>query len=152
YYYGDLSLSHGVANYFRDADIAFFEALAQQLASIIYRLEITAERQEFEQRVIAAEEMCSIGHSTFELVHRLGNSLGLVGYYVNSIREDLQMKRVVSEYISEKLEQIEESASSVLHLSNQLRQKVAGTAPETYEEPILYPPHVLLDEALSEVT
>jgi signal transduction histidine kinase len=152
YYYGDLSLSHGMANYFRDADITFFEALAQQLASIIYRLEITAERQEFEQRVIAAEEMSSIGHSTFELVHRLGNSLGLVGYYVNSIREELQTKRVVSEYISEKLEQIEGSASCVLRMSNQIRQKVAGTAPETHEEPVLYPPHVLLDEALNEVT
>ena len=152
YYYGDFELSHSLANYFLDADIAFFEALAQQLASIIYRLEITQDRQEFEQRAIAAEEMSTIGHSTFELVHRLGNSLGLVGYYINAIQEELQKRRVMSEYIAEKLELINLSANGVLRLSNQLRQKVAGTAPETHDEPVLFPPQVLLDEALSEIT
>lgn len=148
-YYGDLELSHGQANYFRDADITFFEALAQQLASIIYRLEITQDRQEFEQRARAAEEMSTIGHSTFELVHRLGNSLGLVDYYINVIQEELQIKGVTSETIREKLEQINLSASSVLQLSNQLRQKVAATAAETHDEPVLLAPQVLLDEALS---
>ncbi len=151
-YYGDLELSHGLANYFRDADITFFEALAQQLASVLYRLEITEERREFEQRAIAAEEMSTIGHSTFELVHRLGNSLGLVGYYINAIQEELRERCVTSEYISEKLGLIDLSANGVLQLSNQLRQKVAGTAAETHDEPALFLPQVLLNEALSEIT
>jgi GAF domain-containing protein len=152
HYYGDISLGHDIANYFDDADITFFEALAQQLASVLSRLEVIEERQEFQQRAIAAEEMSTISDSTFELVHRLGNSLGLVGYYINAIQEELQVRGVVSEYISEKLELIDLSASSVLNLSNQLKQKVVRTAAEMHDDPVLFPPHVLLDETLGEIT
>ena len=100
-YYGDLELSHGLANYFRDADITFFEA-GTTISQCVYRLEITEERREFEQQVIAAEEMSTIGHSTFELVHGWGNYLGLVGYYIDAIQEELRERCVTSEYISEK--------------------------------------------------
>ncbi len=50
-YYGNLGLRHEDVGHFRGTDIYFYEALAQQLAGTIYRLETAQERQEFEQRV-----------------------------------------------------------------------------------------------------
>ena len=75
-YYGNLALGHREAGYFRSSEISFFEGLVDQLASTTYRLETAKARQEFEQ-------ISSIGHSAFELTHRLANDLGLVEFYAS---------------------------------------------------------------------
>src|SRR5260370_24265796 len=87
-YYGNLRLSHEQVDHFHGTDILFFEGLAQQLASTIYRLETAQEQHELVQRAIAAEAMSSICQAAFELTHRLGNDLGLVRPYVNRIRTE----------------------------------------------------------------
>src|SRR5439155_2537373 len=85
-YYGNLGLRHEDVGHFRGTDIHFFEGLAQQLASTIYRLETAQARQELEQRALSAEEMSSIGQSAFEVTHRLSNDLGLIGLYISNIQ------------------------------------------------------------------
>src|SRR5207244_4135399 len=85
-YYGNLELSDNDIHCFRDTDVIFFEGLAQQLATTIYRLETAHERHEFEHQAQSAAIMSSIGQVSFELTHRWGNSLGLVEAYVDDIR------------------------------------------------------------------
>ena len=46
-YYGNLALGHREIGYFRGSEIGFFEGLADQLASTIYRLETAKARHEF---------------------------------------------------------------------------------------------------------
>jgi len=157
-YYGNLGLSHKNIGHFQDADILFFEGLAQQLASTIYRLETVQERQELKQRAISAEAMSDIGHMAFELTHRWDNDLGLVRSYVNDIRLELEKLSVTNPFIAKKLENIVQATHTVLALSKDLKQEFvrSGEAiavePITIQsktvvgEPTLMHPRVLLEE------
>jgi signal transduction histidine kinase len=116
------------------------------------RIHELAILQSIDRELYTNVELTEILPTMFEfVVHGLGNSLGLVGYYVNTIQEELQMRGVVSEPISEKLRLIDLSTSSVLNLSNQLKQKVVHTATEIQAEPHLFHPQALLEEALGEI-
>jgi GAF domain-containing protein len=145
-YYGNLGLRHEDVGHFRGTDIHFFEGLAQQLASTIYRLETVQARQEFEQRALAVEEMSSIGQSAFELTHRLGNDLGLVELYINAIKSHLKKQEVISVFVSNKLDDILQAVQTVLSFSADLKQKLTklGEAPG---EPTVISPRALLEEA-----
>jgi len=146
-YYGNLRLSHEQINHFHGTDILFFEGLAQQLASTIYRLETTQEHYKLEQRAIAAEAMSSIGQAAFELTHRLGNDLGLVRTYVNSIRTEFERLGGKSLVISEKLEAIVQAVRKVLDLSKRLKQELLRWGEAKGGEPVVIHPSVLLEEA-----
>ncbi len=159
--YGTLILASEAVGAFRDADTFFFEALAQQLASTIYRIEAVQERQMFEQRAHAAEVMSTIGQSAYELTHRLGNGLGLVDSYADTIRNELSLQNATSPIISRKLDNIVQSVSTVLQLSNNLKNDLmnlqnhdevdepfVSVAPqslfEEVQEQLLLPPSITL--------
>ena len=148
-YYGNLGLRHEDVGHFRGTDIHFFEGLAQQLASTIYRLETAQARQEFEQRALSAEEMGSIGQSAYEVTHRLGNDLGLVESYAEDIQSELESLGVNSKFVSRKLENIVQATRTVLDLSRELKQQLAslGATEEAASEPVIISPKILLEEA-----
>ena len=148
-YYGNLGLRHRDIGYFRGTDINFFEALAQQLANTIYRLETVRQRQDFEQRALSAEEMSSIGQSAFEVTHRLGNDLGLVDTYLSTIRSEIDHQGVKNSVVNKKLEQIRESVNGVLSFSRVLKEELAnlGAREEMVGGPAVILPKVLLTEA-----
>ena len=146
-YYGNLGLSHEDVGYFRGTDIIFFEGLAQQLATTIYRLETAEERQEFEHRAKSAEAMSSIGQIAFELTHRWGNDLGLVRSYVNDIRSELKTLNVTSMFLSEKLENIVRAARAVLNLSKELKEALVRTGEAIAGAPLVVESRILLEEA-----
>jgi len=148
-YYGNLGLRHEDVGHFRGTDIHFFEGLAQQLASTIHRLETTQERQEFEQRALAAEEMSLIGQSAFEVTHRLGNDLGLVNLYISDIHSELEKLGVTNGLISKKLNNISQSVQHVLSFSGDLKQELAklGAKEEMAGEPTVLSSRSLLEEA-----
>ncbi len=148
-YYGNLALRHEDVGYFRDADILFFEGLAQQLASTIYRLETAQARQELEQRAISAEEMSSIGQSVFEVTHRIGNDLGMIEAYITNIQLEQEKLGVTSAYISRNLERILQAVQTVLAFSGDIKREMAklGTTEETAGESIVLSPRVLLEDA-----
>jgi len=148
-YYGNLGLGHKEVGHFRDADAHFLEGVAQQLASIIYRLETVQERHEFEQRALSTEEMSSIGQSAFEVTHRLGNDLGLVELYVTDIEVELEKQGVTNMFVSKKLEDILQSVQAVLTFSADLKQELAklGAKEEMAGDSVLISPRLLLEEA-----
>ena len=147
-YYGNLGLRHEDVGHFRGTDINFFEGLAQQLASTIYRLETAQARQEFEQRALSAEEMSSIGQSAYEITHRLGNDLGLVESYVDDIKLELESLGVNSKFVFRKLKNIVQAVRTVLDLSRELKHQLAslGATDESASEPIIISPRLLLEE------
>jgi GAF domain-containing protein len=163
-YYGNLGLRHKDVGHFRDADIHFYEGLAQQLASTIYRLETVQARKESEQRAKSAEAMSEIGQMAFELTHRWDNDLGLVRSYVNDIQLELEELGVNDAFIAKKLDNIVLSARTVLDLSRELKQElvksdeaIAGEPAVTPSmvgsgEPIVIQPRVLFEEAQSVIT
>jgi GAF domain-containing protein len=148
-YYGNLVLNHKEVDHFQGADILFFEGLAQQLASTIYRLETTKARQESEQRAASAEEMSSIGQSAFEVTHRLDNDLGLVDLYVTDIQSELEKQGVMNTRISKKLLNIRKSVQTALSFSFDIKQNLAKwkAKEETAGGPVVLSPRVLLEEA-----
>lgn len=148
-YYGNLEITHEEVGHFGDDDVRFLQGLTQQLASTIYRLEVAQARQEFEQRAVSAEEMSSIGQSAFEVTHRLGNYLGLVETYINSIRSELEQQGGMSAVINRKLEQIHESVQAVLSFSRNLKNELAnlGRKEETAGGPVVVSPRMLLTSA-----
>ena len=85
-YFGNLDLGFPEANSFDEDDVDLIEGIANQVAAALSRSEIARAQQKAEQRVREADIMSSIGQSAFELVHRLGNELGLVSSYANFIR------------------------------------------------------------------
>ncbi len=147
-YYGNLGLNHREIGHFQNADILFFEGLAQLLASTIHRLETAQERQEFEQRAQAAEEMSLIGQSAFEVTHRLGNDLGLVNLYISDIHSELEKLGVANGLISKKLNNISQAVQQVLSFSGNLKQELArlGAKEEMAGEPTLLSSRSLLEE------
>jgi GAF domain-containing protein len=147
-YYGNLGLNHPEIGHFQNADILFFEGLAQLLASTIHRLETAQERQEFEQRAQAAEEMSLIGQSAFEVTHRLGNDLGLVDLYISDIHSELEKLGVANGLVSKKLNNISQAVQRVLSFSGDLKQELArlGAKEEMAGEPTLLSPRSLLEE------
>jgi GAF domain-containing protein len=149
-YYGNLELSHEAVAHFRGKDKEFFEGLAQQLASTLYRLEITQERQELEQRAQAAEVMVSMAQSTYEITHRLGNDLGLVEYWVHTIEEELQHLTVNNPLILRTLNSIKGAVSKVMELSESLRTELRSG--EDNDRFILLPPRVLLEDTRDSVS
>jgi signal transduction histidine kinase len=146
-YYGNLGLRHEDVGHFRGTDIHFFEGLAQQLASTIYRLETAQAHQEFEQRAKSAEEMSSIGQSAYEVTHRLGNDLGLVESYVGDIQLELESLGINNNFVSRKLENIVQAVRTVLDLSRELKYQLAslGATDEAASEPIIISPRLLLE-------
>lgn len=148
-YYGNLGLRHKEVGYFQGTDLIFFEGLAQQLASTIYRLETAQARQEFEQRALSAEEMSSIGQSAFEVTHRLGNDLGLIEFYVSDIHSELEKLGVTNAFLSQKMEDIVQSVQAVLSFSTDLKNELAkmGDKEKAAGEPVLVSPEELLEEA-----
>jgi GAF domain-containing protein len=150
-YYGNLELRHKEVGHFRGTDAIFFEGLAQQLASTIYRLETAQSRQEFEKRALSAEEMSSIGQSAFEVTHRLGNDLGLVEFYVRDVQAELERLGVTNPYIDEKMRNIVQSVRAVLSFSKDLKKKLSklGDKEEKAGEPVVIQPQKLLEDALT---
>ena len=146
-YYGNLRLSNENVGHFQRNDVLFFEGLAHQLATTIYRLETAHERQEFKQKVIEAEAMSAMGQATFELTHRLKNDLGLVQTYVNSIRSELKTLEAKSTVISEKLDHIVQAVGKVLHLNRTLREDWLRWGQAGVSEPVVIHPIILLEEA-----
>ncbi len=148
-YYGNLGLNHSEIGHFQNADILFYEGLAQLLASTINRLETAQERQDFEQRAQAAEEMSLIGQSAFEVTHRLGNDLGLVNLYVSDIHSELEKLGVTNGLISKKLNNISQSVQHVLSFSGDLKLELAklGAKEEVAGEPTLLSSRSLLEDA-----
>jgi signal transduction histidine kinase len=158
-YYGNLGLRHDDVGHFRDADIHFYEGLAQQLSNTIYRLETVQARKESEQRARSAEAMSDIGLMAFELTHRWDNDLGLVRSYVNDIQSELEQLGVTSAFITKKLENIVQASRTVLDLSKDLKQELvrSGEAiaggPVTVQyraiagKPVVIEPRVLFEEA-----
>ncbi len=149
HYYGNLGLNHWEIGHFQNADILFYEGLAQLLASTIHRLETAQERQEFEQRAQAAEEMSLIGQSAFEVTHRLGNDLGLVNLYISDIHSELEKLGVTNGLVSKKLNNISQAVQHVLSFSGDLKQELArlGAKEEMAGEPTSLLPKFLLEEA-----
>lgn len=152
-YYGNLGLNHPEVGHFQDADILFFEGLAQQVASTIHRLETVQARKEVEKRALESEQMSSFGQYVFEVTHRLGNDLGVVGPYVSDIQAELEHLGVENSYITKKLDNIRQTARSVLSFSRDLKQRFAQLTEkeETSEEQTLLPPRLLLEEAAAGV-
>ncbi len=147
--YGILILANETVGFFRDADIPFFEGLAQQLASTLHRIETMQERKEFEKRAFAAEVMSTIGQSAYELSHRLGNDLGLVESYVNTIQAELTIGHVRNAVISRMLDNIVQSVRTVLALSNNLKNGVANLKdPDEVKEPFVSVSPLTLFKAL----
>ena len=138
-YYGNLALGHRETGYFRGSEIGFFEGLADQLASTIYRLEAAKARQEF-------EKISSFGQSAFELTHRLANDLGLVEFYADSIQRQMRKFDIADEFVTENLNDIVRSVRKVLSFSAKLKQELVN--PEE-EELVLVSPQELLKEAMA---
>ncbi len=138
-YYGNLALGHRDMGYFRGSEINFFEGLADQLASTIYRLETAKARQEF-------EKISSFGQSAFELTHRLANDLGLVEFYVDGIQRQMRKFDVTDESIAEQMNEIVQSVRKVLSFSTKLKQELVNPVGE---EPALVLPQELLSEAMN---
>jgi GAF domain-containing protein/anti-sigma regulatory factor (Ser/Thr protein kinase) len=149
-YYGNLELTHEVVAHFHDKDPEFFEGLAQQLASTLYRLEIMQERQELKQRNQAAEAMIYIGQSTYEITHRLGNDLGLVSSHVNAIQKILRELNVHHEAITSKLNYIDQAVNKVMDLSESLRTELGNW--NDNDRFIQLPPRVILEDAQDSIT
>jgi GAF domain-containing protein len=145
-YYGNLELTHHQSRHFQDKDQEFFEGLAQQLASTLYRLEITQERQELAQRAKEAETMVSIGQAAYEITHRIGNDLGLVGSYTARVRANVLSVQINGAFVCEHLAAIDEAVRRVLNLSESLRSEL--NIWRNSDHFVLLPPGVLLDEAL----
>jgi GAF domain-containing protein len=152
-YYGNLGLNHAEIGHFQDADILFFEGLAQQLASTIHRLEIVQARKEVEQRAMESEQMSSFGQYVFEVTHRLGNDLGVVGPYVSDIQTELADLGLQNPYIAKKLDNIRQTVRSVLSFSATLKQRFAQLTgkEETGRERVRLSAVRLLAEAADEV-
>jgi GAF domain-containing protein len=148
-YYGNLELTHHRAAHFQDKDQEFFEGLAQQLASTLYRLEITQERQELAQRAKEAETMASIGQAAYEITHRIGNDLGLVRSYTGRVKENMLSARVNGDSVCENLAYIDEAVGRVMDLSESLRAELSIWRESDHFVPL--PPRVLLQEVLRTV-
>lgn len=148
-YYGNLELTHHQTGHFLDRDQKLFEGLAQQLASTLYRLEITQERQELAQRAKEAETMVSIGQAAYEITHRVGNDLGLVGSYTGRVRENVLSACVNEAFVCENLAAIDEAVLRVMDLSENLRTELSIWRDSDHF--VLLPPGVLLQEALQAV-
>jgi signal transduction histidine kinase len=133
-YYGNLALSHKEANYFKGTDVELIRGLAKQLAITIYRLETAQARREVEKRIKEVEVMSSIGQSAFELSHRLGNDLGLIRFYVQTIREELASQGITSSSIEQHLQRILRDVGSVLHISQGFKQAVSSISEQPEKE------------------
>ncbi|HEY0738511.1 MAG TPA: GAF domain-containing protein [Herpetosiphonaceae bacterium] len=149
HYYGNVEVNHKQAKHFLDPDISLIEGLAQQLALTIFRLETAWEKQQAEQRAAEAEIMSSIGISTMELTHRLGNDLGLVRPSVNKIRRTLTTQGIADESIDRELERIVGDVRRVLEFSTNLREGLATNLEDLSSSPPKIA--VSVKEALEEV-
>lgn len=147
HYYGNLGLSHGQVNYFRDTDVELFEGLAYQLAITIYRLEAAQAYQDAEKRLGEARVMSSIGQSALGLAHRLGNDLGLVKTTVNNIRLELAAQGIDNAAIHQDLDRIVQDVRRVLDLSTRLKAELSDfRAEQPPRDPVVIPFNILLKQ------
>ncbi len=148
-YYGNLALSHQIPRYFRKPDVMLIEGLAQQLGLTIHRLETFSAQQDAERRAKESELMSSIGQSATELTHRLGGDLGLVGTYVEHIREKLNAHKLRDDEIEARLSDVLRDVEKVLTFNRALREDVKALQDEIKEEqpPALISVSTLLEEA-----
>jgi GAF domain-containing protein len=142
-YYGNLVLRHEEVGHFLSTDIQFFEGLAQQLASTIYRLETVQARQDFEQRALAAEEMSMIGEIAVGLTHRLDNDLGLVESYIDDIQDELRSKQITNAWIAKRLEDVLLAVRKVLDLSEDLKNTLTKSRKAINDKPVAVAPQDL---------
>jgi len=145
-YYGNLGLRHEEVGHFLSKDIQFFEGLAQQLASTIYRLETVQARQDFEQRALAAEEMSMIGEIAVGLTHRLDNDLGLVESYLEDINDELKNQQITNGWIAERLTGILLAVRKVLDMSEDLKDTLTKSGQAIHDKPIAVAPQDLFRE------
>lgn len=124
HYYGNLALSHAEADHFRQADRELVKGLAQQLAITIHRLEEAKARQEAELRAVESEKMGEVGRQTFELMHRLGNDLGLVPDSMDRIHDLLEAQGQLSEEIETEIGESRGDVKRVLDLSKKLGNEI----------------------------
>ena len=152
-FYGTIGASYKGIGQFNKQDEQFFEGLAQQLASTIYRLETAQERQELERRTQAAEFMGNIGQSAFELTHRLGRILGVVELLVDNIRDELEESGGITASVSERLDRIVSAAKKVLAFSNKLKSDISRSHDlEQTAIPVIVDAASILEEARSSVS
>ncbi|MBV9228905.1 MAG: GAF domain-containing protein [Chloroflexi bacterium] len=144
--YGILGMSYQEVSDLRDTDKdtdrKFFEGLAQQLASTIYRLDS-------EQRAQELETLSAIGHFAFELTHRWDNSLGLVESHVNNIEAELARMGADNGAINRQLGYIRQGVQKVLDWSQALKLVASsGSAIDRFE---ITPIEVLFGELQEQI-
>lgn len=144
-YYGDLELRHGKPGYFRNADLPLLEGLALHLAITIHRLEELESRREAERRATEAEVLGEIGRMTFEIVHRLGNDLGLLPHTVRKISKTLADAGALTSDLEDRLGTISTRIKDVLKLSRELGDLLAR---ERFSERGAIPVVELIDGAV----
>jgi signal transduction histidine kinase len=80
------------------------------------------------------------------VVHRAGNDLGLVGAYIDDIREKLDETGGGSPLITEKLEKIARAAQRVLELATNIKQPLGEAGKAT-----VIAPAILLEEVYTQI-
>jgi signal transduction histidine kinase len=103
-YYGNLGLSHPEPNYFKYTHLPLIEALAQELATTIHRLETLHAKQEAERRAHELEAMSWIGRQAFAFAHRLSGDLGLIRTQIERIRDDLREHGIENRRVNKRLD------------------------------------------------
>jgi GAF domain-containing protein len=142
---------------FSEEDEAFLQTLAGQAVLAVTRIqrekEVAAHLNERENRVMMAEAMISIGHSAFELAHRLGNELGLLPTHVDNVMTALLAQDVRNPFIQEKLQAIRNAVRNVLQLNKKLKEDMSSLSLALYENDFrAVHPLELLQEAQASVS
>lgn len=135
-YYGTLGLSHEEAGYFRAMNIQFYEGLAQQLASAIYRLEVVQAQQD-------AEKLSLIGESAMNVTHFLANQLGLVESYVGYVRRRTADQLGQDDAVQSKLDNITTAVRKVLQWGLELKEHLITMHTTEIDDPLSIAPTTL---------
>ncbi len=138
-YYGSLSLSHEIVDFFKDKDIELIEGLAAQLGITIHRLEVTREKQEAEQRIKAGEAMA---HHAANVAHRYSNTFTPVLTQAEKLRRLLTEETMLSPKIEAGLNEFTKRAKKARELNKQFRDladgmKVGALPDETLKNVVL---------------
>lgn len=149
HYYGNIEFLYQRHDHFHESDIGVFEALAQQLASTIYRLRATGPRQEETPEELSVQERNRVNSLISEFVHQLGNDLGLVPLYLEEIRKQLESQEVADPLILKRLEQIVQLVQNGLDKSRGITKI---TSNETIiEDTVAIQPRELFEEVCSSI-
>lgn len=138
-HYGYLVLSPRPDNPRGKVDRLFFDGLAQQLASTLYRLETTYSKREAEKRALSNEEMAWVGSLILEVTHQRGNNMGLIKSYVNDIHKELRLLEATSPKLEKKLGLITQSAQKMLAMNEDIVKVMSTVGTNATEPENLYP-------------